>query len=143
MEIQGIELCNTDKLERALNGVMGNAGALIGGVGGGAYYEDGVWKRAGVELSEKEAKQLEDDLIVEYDRIGGLMKKDGEKLSTGGFYDFKAKAARKEPVLAFEYRVNGQLVVVPEGHEAPRAVKAQKLLAEQKEEEVKKGKKKV
>ncbi len=44
----------------------------------------------------------EKELLAQYDKLGGLITKDGEKVATGSFYDFKAKKARFEPLVSFE-----------------------------------------
>jgi hypothetical protein len=142
MEIGNFQLANLDKLERALNGHLGNDGHMTGGVANLAYQEDGVWKREGAELSEKEVATLEAAILVEYDRIGGLIKRDGEKVATGGFYDFKAKTAHKTPQVKVEYRIGERVMLVPDGEAVPNIVKAQKLMKEEDAEvKVKKGKK--
>lgn len=80
-------------------------------------------------------------LLAEYDRIGGYITKNGEKVKTGSFYDFKAKAARKKPQIVFIYSVNGSLVEVPEGAELPGEVRAAKILEGVAKKKGKKGKK--
>lgn len=142
MQINDFQLANTDKVERALNGTLGNDGHMVGGVANLAYKEDGVWKREGKDLSEKDVEVLEAAILVEYDRIGGLIKRDGEKLATGAFYDFKAKAAHKTPQVKIEYRIGERVMLVPDGEAVPNIVKAQKLMNEEDAEvKVKKGKK--
>lgn len=76
-EINGFVLCNADKLYRVIHGSMGAGGMLTGGLG---------------EDATPEA------ILAEYDRNGGLIRTaEGEKVITGSFYDFKAKAPRKVP----------------------------------------------
>lgn len=128
------ELANVDKVERALNGSAGSSGELIGGVGEGAYF-DGSWKREGEELSEKEVTTLEAALLVEYDKIGGLIKEGNDKVATGSFYNVKAKKAHETPAVKYEYRVNDKLIFVPENEQAPLAVRAAKMVAEGEEGE--------
>ncbi len=123
-------LVNDDKVERALNGTPKGDGSAIGGIGQGAYQEAGIWKRSGGELSEAEVTKLEADLIAEYDKLGGLIKRGSDKVKTGSFYDFKGREARPKPQVVFYYRINGRYVEVPDGAELPGEVKAAKILDE-------------
>jgi hypothetical protein len=153
MKIKEFTLINAEKLGRALNGSQRSDGNFFGGVGNGAYFEDGAWKRNGAELEEKEIDALESAILAEYDRLGGLIKKNEDKVETGSFYNFKARKPHDKPAIIFTYKINGKTVQVPDGKELPGEVKAAKILAEQesndrKEDEdeegkaVKKGKKK-
>jgi len=88
-------------------------------------------------------------LLAEYDKTGGYITKNGDKVKMGSFYDFANKKARVEPKVIFIFNVNGQFVDVPAGEEMPGDVKATRILkakVEQLEEEEvevkpKKGKK--
>lgn len=128
MEIQEFTLVNTEKLERALNGTQTGSGTVIGGVGSGAYFDDG-WKRNGEPLSESEVATLEHALLAEYDKIGGLVMKGDDKVKTGSFYNFTARKPRATPEVVFTYLVNGQIVDVPAEEETPGIVKAAKKVA--------------
>jgi len=133
--VKGYTLVNTEKVERALNGVQvqrDGRSSIIGGVGKGAYFEDEKWKRDGVELVEKDVTALEDALLAEYDRLGGLIKRGEDIVKTGSFYDFKARTPLAKPHVVFQYRINGELVDVPEDAPEPIAVKASKLQTEAK-----------
>lgn len=110
MNINGFELVNSDKVERAINGTVSSKGAMVGGVG---------------EAAVPEA------ILAEYDRLGGLIKKGGDKVKTGSFFDFKAKAPRDVPEVVFIYNVNGRFVEVPEGQQLPGEVRAAKMLEEE------------
>ena len=99
-------LGNPDKVLRALNGSPNQVGQISGGV----RKADGTWDK--------------DDLLAEYDRIGGVILKGDDKVQTGSFYDFKARKARDEAKVVFEYRVNGEVVLVPAEKEKPVKVKA-------------------
>lgn len=44
----------------------------------------------------------EDALLAEYDKRGGLIMKDGQKIATGSFYDFKLRKPRPEPLIAVQ-----------------------------------------
>lgn len=139
MKILGkYELVNNEKFERALNGVVKSDGTMNGGVGEHAYFEDGVWKREGVELTEKEVLSLETALIAEYDKFGGAIRKGNDKVKLGCFYDFKGKKAFDKPKIITTFLVNGKHIDVVGGEEEPGIVKAAKIL---KEEEVKSQKK--
>lgn len=128
--ISGYTLVNAEKVDRALNGVLKADSTRTGGVGKGAYQEEGVWKRDGVELSEEEVAKLEHDLLAEYDKHSGCIKRGNDKVENGSFYDFKGRQARKEPKVNFVYRFGNKLVKVPDGVELPGEIKAQKILKE-------------
>ena len=123
MQVKDFELLNDSKVERALNGVPQADGTSKGGIAN----EDGTFD--------------EDKLLCEYDKLGGCIKRGGDKLKSGCFYDFKKRKPRVIPQLAFSYRVNGREIEVPEGAELPGIVKAAKLLAEEDEEKPKRGRK--
>lgn len=117
MQIGELTLVNEEKLERAIHGTVGRAGAHTGGVG---------------EDASDEA------ILAEYDRLAGLITKNGETVKTGSFYDFKERKPREEPEIVLLFTVNGQVVEVPDGAPLPLAVRAQQVLdgeAEELEEE--------
>lgn len=117
-------LVNEEKVERAIKGSTNAEGIYVGGV----QKEDGSYEDAA--------------LIAEYDRLGGLITRENDKIKTGSFYDFKAKRPRAVPEVFFVYRVNDKEVEVPDGKELPGLVRAAKILAENKEvKKVKKSKK--
>lgn len=109
-----------------MNGSAGEGGKMVGGVGNGAYFQE-AWKRNGVELDEKEVDVLETALLAEYDRLGGLIKRAGDVVKMGSFYDFKARKPLSKPNVVFTYRVNGEVVEVPDGEAEPVSVKAVKI----------------
>lgn len=123
LTVDGFTLVNADKVTRALDGSMNDRGQFIGGV----RKADGSYDKA--------------ELIAEYDRIGGLIKKGEDKVRTGSFYDFGARRARSEPKVEFEFRVNGDLVYVPATEEKPNKVKAVQIAEEEKVKKEKKAKK--
>lgn len=91
-------------------------------------------------------KYDEHTLLAEYDRLGGLITRNGQKVKTGCFYDAKAKAPFDEPKIVYLYSIGGRVVEVPEGAELPGEVRAANILAEElKKDRTKasKGKKKV
>jgi len=77
--VQGFELLNDEKVQRALDAVGPNAS--------------------------------EEQLLAEYDKLGGGIKKDGRKIALGSFYDFTAKKAIKD-VSYDELEYEDELVVV-------------------------------
>lgn len=93
MIINGFTLANDDKLNRAIYGSVGREGKMKGGVG---------------------EKAAEEEILAEYDRLGGLILKGENKVKTGSFYDFDEKLARKEPKVVFETSIDGMLVEVSE-----------------------------
>ena len=69
-------LVNHEKLDRAVNGMIGREGKLEGGVG----------RDVPIEV-----------VIAEYDKLGGLiLDSNGTKLETGSFYDFENRKPRSE-----------------------------------------------
>lgn len=108
MNVNGYELVNDEKVTRATFGTMGRMGALTGGVG------------------EKEAEENPDKLIAEYDRLGGLITKNGDKVKMGSFYDFEKKKPRETPDVKILYTVNGKVIELAEDAPLPIAVRAQK-----------------
>jgi hypothetical protein len=136
MKVQNkYELVNEEKVVRALEGTQRLNGTVFGGVGEGAYKEDGVWKKVGVELTKEEVDVLESKLLAEYDKLGGMIKVEGDsagKVVHGSFYDFKSKKPLEAPVVMMQYKINGQFVIIPLGKETGE-IKAAKALAEKKE----------
>lgn len=106
MVVNGFTLVNPDKVNRALDGAMNERGEFVGGV----RKEDGTFDKA--------------ELLAEYDRIGGLIKKGEDKVRTGSFFNFAARKPRPEPTVEFEFRVNGEMVIVKATEEKPNVVKA-------------------
>jgi len=119
LDIKGFTLVNPDKVERALHGTPVPSGAR-----GGIANDDGTYE--------------EDKLLAEYDRLGGLIRKGGDTVKTGSFYDFGARRPHAIPKVVFVYRVNGDLVEVPEGVELPGEVKAVRVLEAKNKESKKK-----
>ena len=104
MNIKGYVLSNPDKAERMLHGTPGREGKNQGGVG---------------DEASDEAK------IAEYDRLGGLILKDGHKVKTGSFYDFDGRKPREKPEVLLIFRdVEGNVVELSEGEALPIEVKA-------------------
>lgn len=78
------------------------------------------------------------DLLVEYDRLGGLITRAGQKVKTGCFYDSKTRKAFAKPKVIFIYSVNGHNIEVPEGSELPGEVRAANILAAEEKKTAKK-----
>lgn len=106
------ELVNEEKFTRAVEGTLSREAKHVGGVG---------------EDAEPEKK------IAEYDRLGGLIRLDGSIVKKGSFWDFKKKAAVKDPVVTLQFSINGKQVEVPADEPLPAEVRAAKA-AEQGEE---------
>ncbi len=113
MKILGYELINPEKVDRAINGSITREGKATGGVGDDAT----------------------DELILAaYDRLGGLILKDGDKVQTGCFCDLEeskkigSAVVIEEPFLIFEHRDSqGNLHLVDEDEDEPEAIKMAKL----------------
>jgi len=116
--IDGYVLENADKLERVVLGDMQRTG-LVGGVG-----ED-----ADPAL-----------VLARYDRLGGLVTKDGTRIKTGSFWDFKAKAPREVPEVTFLYNIGGDVVEVADPAELGKAIQTLEVARSKKETEFKEKK---
>jgi len=112
MKAKGFDLINEDKVRRAKEGSPNSSGVFVGGV------------------AKPDGSYGEDALLAEYDKLGGLIKRGGDKVKTGSFYDFKARRPKAEAEVVFEYRVNGKVVEVPDNVELPGEVKAVKVAKE-------------
>ena len=118
--VGGYELVNAEKVDRAILGSMSAGGQLQGGVG---------------EKASDEVK------LAEYDRLGGLVRKNGRKVKMGSFYDFENKKPREEPEVVLVFRdLEGNEIEVPEGEEVPLEARAAEMIAEKKAKKVKKEK---
>jgi hypothetical protein len=115
MIINGFSLENDEKIDRAIHGTVTEKGQLTGGVGEGAS---------------------EEAILAEYDRLGGLITKEGEKVKNGSFYDYQGKKAREKADVMFVAEIDGDLVDVTE--EEAKAIK----VAKKKSSEIKKKLKK-
>lgn len=113
LKVKGFTLVNPEKVDRAIFGAVNGEGNYVGGI-----------------VSDRDTGEYAPEaLLAEYDRLGGLILKRKDKVKTGSFYNFKTKQPRREPEIVFVYRVNGQMVEVPDGKELPGVVKAAKILA--------------
>lgn len=121
--VKGYELTNPEKVRRALEGSPSRTGESVGGI----QNPDGTYD--------------EDLLLAVYDKLGGgIRNANGDVVRNGSFYDFKAKAPRKEAEVMLTFRINGQIVDVPEKEEAPAIVKAARVLEKAVKEKVTKKK---
>ena len=64
--------------------------------------------------------------IVEYDRIGGAIFLNVDKVKNGCFYDFKNKKPFETPEVLLEFRINDKVVTVPADEPLPPLVRAAK-----------------
>ncbi len=116
--IDGFVLETADKLERVVMGDMQRNG-LVGGVG-----ED-----ADPAL-----------VLARYDRIAGLITKDGTRIKTGSFWDFKAGVPRETPEIMFSYNIGGDIVDVADPAELGKAIQTLETARSKKETEFKEKK---
>lgn len=114
MQIREFYLANEAKVRRVIEGTESAAThRLEGGLG-------------------LEAKP--EDILAQYDRLGGLITVNGNKVKTGSFWDFENKKAFEEPQVVFEYRTeegdsyefSGKEPVQVQAHKAAKAKKAKK-----------------
>lgn len=117
----GFECVNADKLERVVYGTMGRSGELEGGIGD---------------------KASSDDILANYDRIAGLVRKDGTKIKTGSFWNFARgiNAPHKKPIVKYIFNVGGDEVEVDNPAELGRAMQTVEAARRQKEEKFKEKK---
>lgn len=111
MQIGEFTLSNEEKLDRAINGTVTDRGSLSGGVGRDAS---------------------EEDIIAEYDRLGGLIRKGKYKVKMGCFYDFPNKKPFAKPKPVLQFSVNDEIVEVPADEPLPLEVRAAEQLKEKK-----------
>jgi len=112
VKLNEFELVNPEKWNRAVFGSIGSGGALVGGVGEGATDE--------VKLTQ-------------YDKLGGLIKKDGRTVKTGCFWDFAKKKAVEKPVVIFQFQdLDGNKVFIEDGKEIPMEVIAAEHMSKKK-----------
>lgn len=110
----GYTIRNNEKWTRAVYGAPGPNGTLINGVG-------------------EEATDLEK--LAAYDRLAGLILKDGNRVKTGSFWDFKKNKPHAKPQVVFVFRdLTGEVVEIPEGEEIPVEVKAAEMAAKNRSE---------
>lgn len=141
MEVGEYTLVNAEKVERALNGSLQANNERTGGIGHGAYKDNGVWKKGDVALKEPEVKKLESALLSEYDKLGGLIRIGKDKVKTGSFFDFKAKTPKAKPDVILTFQINGKTVELKADEPVPAKVRAAQQLAEEEDAERKEAQK--
>ncbi len=117
--INGFQIENAEKLDRVILGVVGRAGEAQGGLG----------LEADPEL-----------VLALYDKLAGFITKDGVKVKTGSFYDFKLKKPRAIPELMYIFNIGGDNVEVDDPANLHRAIEVVGKAREEKAEKVKKAK---
>lgn len=119
--INGFQIENAEKLERVVLGVVSRGGVLEGGLGVDAEPEL---------------------VLAHYDKLAGFITKDGVKVKTGSFWDFKARAPRKEPQIMFIFNIGGDNVEVDNPSNLHKAIEVVGKARAEKEEKVRQAKKK-
>lgn len=117
--INGFQLENEEKLNRVVNGVVGRAGVPQGGLGVDAKPEL---------------------VLAHYDKLAGYITKDGVKIKTGSFWDFKAQKPRTEPDIKFIFNVGGDKVEVDDPKNLAEAISTLQEVKTKKETEIKEKK---
>lgn len=110
--VREFELVDPIKVDRVLNGITNNRGEITPGIMVNGEFD-------------------EDRLLAEYDKIGGLIRLDGNKVKIGSFYDFRNRKAFEKPEVMLTFKVNGKFVDVPADKELPPIVKAAKVLEDE------------
>lgn len=116
--LEGFNLVNREKFDRAVNGSIGKLGELTGGVGEDA---DDITK------------------LAAYDKLGGLIKKDGRVVLTGCFCDIKETKKQKKLVVIKDPKVmlvfidlEGNKVELEAGEELSPELQAAELINKKK-----------
>jgi len=131
IKISDYHIVNEEKYDRAINGQMGDLGRL----------ENGLVHK----YKDKDVDEIPDgEKLAAYDRLGGLIRKDGRKVAMGSFYDFEKKKPREVPKVMLEFRdLEGGRELVPEGEAVPpelvaaEAMQKKRLIKKKKEAEKK------
>lgn len=98
MLINEFELCSEEKLKRVVEGTPSRDGSLQGGLG--FFNDEG-------EAVDKDGKPLKSETILAlYDKLAGYIKKDGIKVKTGAFWDFKLKKPREKPDIMYIFPIS-------------------------------------
>jgi hypothetical protein len=118
-ELEGFVLANQEKYRRVIEGIVTREGKLAGGLGEGADPRD---------------------IIAHYDKLGGLILKDGKKIRTGSFWDAEKKKPREEPDVVFEHRSASGELFEYRGELEPVEVVAEKVSRARKEKADRKAK---
>ena len=98
---------NEEKLGRAINGCVGRAGLLNGGLA--EKIRKGELKP--VEEQTKEEKvAYEAALLAEYYKLGGLITKNGLKVKSGTFWNSKKRKAEENPDPKFIINIEDEIL---------------------------------
>ena len=122
MIVNGFQLENPDKIARVIHGDMGRSGGLEGGMG------------------EEEAEKNPELVLARYDKIAGYITKDGVKIKTGSFWDFKKKCPREKPEVLYIFNIGGTKVEVDDPSKLAQAISTVKKVQAAAEEKVKEKK---
>lgn len=123
--VNGFEMENADKLSRVVFGDMGRGGVLTGGLT--------------LDVAEKDPELV----LAHYDKLAGLIKKDGIKIKTGSFWNFKLKQPRKDakgkyaPDVMYIFNIGGDNVEVDDPKNLASAIGMIEKVRTEKEEKVK------
>lgn len=99
IQIGEFVLKNAEKFERAVHGSLTRTGTLSGGVGDAPSNQD-----------SEEFKKWESAVLAEYDKLGGLIVKNGLIVKIGAFYNFVKKQPQLDPHPSFIINVDGENV---------------------------------
>lgn len=101
------ELVNDEKVQRVIEGSTNSRGELVGGLGEDAIANNPI------------------QVLAMYDKAGGLIRgKQGARVKTGSFYDFKKRTPREEPVVRYQFNINGRHIELAADEELPLEVQA-------------------
>lgn len=117
MQIGVYELVNEEKIKRVLDGEVGRSGKATGGLKTMPKWNN---------LTEEEKNAL---IISHYDKLGGLIVKEGLKVVSGTFWDSDLNAPKKEIEEKFVINLDEDIVEVSED-EAKALASAKKKVAE-------------
>lgn len=119
MTVDKFTLTNEEKLHRAIYGSLDREGRETGG----------LLSKLGLESVDEIP---EDQLLAEYDRLGGHILQGKYKIKTGSFWDFKNKCPKKKPDPTITIRVEGEEVEFPADKPVPLEVQASEIVRERK-----------
>ena len=111
-EVDGFVMSNDVKLRRVIEGEVTREGKLEGGLGADA------------------APAL---ILAHYDKLGGLILKDGRKVRSGSFWDSVKKEPRETPEVVYEHRTASGELFEYKGEVEPVEVVAEKKTRARKE----------
>lgn len=103
------ELTNEIKVSRVIEGTIGRMGKNEGGIGPDAAPEA---------------------ILAAYDRLGGGIKLDGDRVKRGCFFDFSKQKVFDKPEVILEFNINGKIVEVSADQPLPPLVRAAKEAAQ-------------